>query len=58
MARVLTMGELTASIAHEVNQPLGAIVTIAGACKRWLAARPPKMEKARRAMECPATFAN
>jgi PAS domain S-box-containing protein len=51
MARVLTMGELTASIAHEVNQPLGAIVTSAGACKRWLAAKPPKMERARRALE-------
>ena len=49
--RVLTMGELTASIAHEVNQPLGAIVTSAGACERWLAANPPQMEKARRALE-------
>jgi PAS domain S-box-containing protein len=49
--RVLTMGELTASIAHEVNQPLGAIVTSAGACERWLAAKPPQMEKARRALE-------
>ena len=38
--RVLTMGELTASIAHEVNQPLGAIVASAGACERWLAAQP------------------
>jgi C4-dicarboxylate-specific signal transduction histidine kinase len=51
MARVLTMGELTASIAHEVNQPLGAMVTSAGACERWLAAKPPQMEKARRALE-------
>jgi PAS domain S-box-containing protein len=49
--RVLTMGELTASIAHEVNQPLGAIVASAGACERWLAATPPQMEKARRALE-------
>src|SRR5260370_15538024 len=49
--RVLTMGELTASIAHEVNQPLGAIVTSAAACERWLAANPPQMEKARRALE-------
>jgi PAS domain S-box-containing protein len=49
--RVLTMGELTASIAHEVNQPLGAMVTSAGACERWLAAEPPQMEKARRALE-------
>jgi C4-dicarboxylate-specific signal transduction histidine kinase len=51
MTRVLTMGELTASIAHEVNQPLGAIVTSAAACERWLAAEPPQMEKARRALE-------
>jgi len=49
--RVMTMGELTASIAHEVNQPLGAIVTSAGSCARWLAAQPPDMEKARRALE-------
>ena len=49
--RVLTMGELTASIAHEVNQPLGAIVASAGASQRWLAAKPPQMEKARRALE-------
>ena len=49
--RVMTLGELTASIAHEVNQPLGAIVTSAGSCARWLAARPPEMAKARRALE-------
>jgi PAS domain S-box-containing protein len=51
VTRVMTIGELTASIAHEVNQPLGAIVTSAGACERWLAAKPPQMEKARRALE-------
>jgi PAS domain S-box-containing protein len=51
ITRVVTMGELTASIAHEVNQPLGAIVTSAAACERWLAAKPPQMEKARRALE-------
>jgi signal transduction histidine kinase len=45
------MGELTASIAHEVNQPLGAIVASAAAGERWLAAEPPQMEKARRALE-------
>ena len=49
--RIMTLGELTASIAHEVNQPLGAIVTSAGSCARWLAAQPPDMEKARRALE-------
>ena len=51
VSRVMTMGELTASIAHEVNQPLGAMVTSAAACARWLAARPPAMDKARRALE-------
>ena len=51
MTRVMTMGELTASIAHEVNQPLGAIVTSAAAGARWLAANPPQMDKARRALE-------
>jgi PAS domain S-box-containing protein len=51
VTRVMTLGELTVSIAHEVNQPLGAIVTSAGACERWLAAQPPQMEKARRALE-------
>src|ERR1700758_3378646 len=49
--RVAAMGQLTASIAHEVNQPLGAIVTSAAACERWLATNPPQMEKARRALE-------
>ena len=51
MTRVMTMGELTASIAHEVNQPLGAIVTSAAAGSRWLATTPPQMDKARRALE-------
>jgi PAS domain S-box-containing protein len=51
MTRVMTMGELTASIAHEVNQPLGAIVTSAAAAARWLATKPPQMDKARRALE-------
>jgi PAS domain S-box-containing protein len=39
VARVATLGELTASIAHEINQPLGAIVNNAGASLRWLAAQ-------------------
>jgi PAS domain S-box-containing protein len=47
VSRLTTLGELTASIAHEVNQPLGAMVTNAGACARWLAANPPNMEEAR-----------
>jgi PAS domain S-box-containing protein len=51
VSRVMTMGELTASIAHEVNQPLGAMVANAAACSRWLAAKPPETAKARRALE-------
>ena len=51
VSRVTTLGELTASIAHEVNQPLGAMVANAAACTRWLAAEPPEAVKARRALE-------
>ena len=51
VTRVTTLGELTASIAHEVNQPIAAAVTNAGACLRWLAAQPPDMERARQALE-------
>src|SRR5262249_35948384 len=39
VTRVATLGELTASIAHEINQPLGAMVNSAHACVRWLAAQ-------------------
>ncbi|TFZ00682.1 PAS domain S-box protein [Ramlibacter henchirensis] len=49
--RVTTLGVLAASIAHEVNQPLGAITTSAASCARWLAAEPPQMEKARSALQ-------
>ncbi len=48
--RVMLVGEMTASVAHEVNQPIAAAVTNAGACLRWLAAQPPDMEKARQAL--------
>ena len=47
MTRVMTMGELTASIAHEVNQPLSGIITNASTCLRMLAADPPNVEGAR-----------
>jgi PAS domain S-box-containing protein len=47
VARVMTMGALTASIAHEVNQPLSGIVTNASTCLRMLAADPPNVEGAR-----------
>ena len=49
--RVTTLGELTASIAHEVNQPLAAVVTNAAACLRWLDRAPPNLEEARRTAE-------
>jgi PAS domain S-box-containing protein len=49
--RVTTLGVLAASIAHEVNQPLGAMVASAGSCARWLAAQPPELEKAQRSLE-------
>jgi C4-dicarboxylate-specific signal transduction histidine kinase len=45
VARLTTLGELTASIAHEINQPLGALVNSANACVRWLAAQ--NLERAR-----------
>jgi NO-binding membrane sensor protein with MHYT domain len=47
--RVNTMAELTASLAHEVNQPISAAVTNANACLRWLARDPPNLEEARAA---------
>jgi C4-dicarboxylate-specific signal transduction histidine kinase len=50
--RVTTMGHLSASIAHEVNQPLTAAVTNAYAGLRWLDARPPDLEEVRKALDC------
>jgi PAS domain S-box-containing protein len=47
--RVATMGHLSASIAHEINQPLGAAVTYADAGLRWLGAHPPNLEEVRQA---------
>jgi PAS domain S-box-containing protein len=47
--RVTTMGELTASLAHEVNQPIAAAVTNANACLRWLTRDHPDLEEARAA---------
>jgi len=51
VARVTTMGELTASIAHEVNQPLGAIVGNADICLDWLAGEHPDLWKIAEALE-------
>jgi PAS domain S-box-containing protein len=51
VTRVTTLGELTASIAHEVNQPLAAVVANAEACLRWLDRGPPDLDAARRSVE-------
>ena len=48
--RVSMMGELTASVAHEVNQPLTGIVSNGSACLRWLAGDTPNLEEAREAV--------
>src|SRR5262245_201137 len=50
-AQIATVGELAASIAHEVNQPLAAVVANGHACLRWLAASPPNISKAVEAAE-------
>src|SRR5262245_61980838 len=50
VTRVMTMGELTASIAHEVNQPLTGVITNGQACLRWLARHPPDVAEAREAV--------
>jgi PAS domain S-box-containing protein len=47
VTRVTALGELAASIAHEVNQPLAAVVTNAAACLRWLDREPANLEEAR-----------
>jgi PAS domain S-box-containing protein len=49
VTRVTTMGELTASLAHEVNQPIAAASTNANTCLRWLAGDTPNIEEARAA---------
>lgn len=46
-SQLASLAELSASIAHEVNQPLAAVVTNSHACQRWLAADPPNIERAR-----------
>jgi C4-dicarboxylate-specific signal transduction histidine kinase len=46
------MGALAASISHEVNQPLAAVVTNADACMMWLASDPPNLEEVRSAVDC------
>src|SRR5439155_2302447 len=51
VTRVTTMGELAASIAHEINQPLAGVVTSANAGLNWLAANPPNVSKTRETLE-------
>jgi C4-dicarboxylate-specific signal transduction histidine kinase len=51
ITQATSLGQVTASIAHEVNQPLAAIVTSGNACQRWLAQQPPNLEKAGQALE-------
>jgi signal transduction histidine kinase/FixJ family two-component response regulator len=51
VTRVTSLGELTASIAHEVNQPLGAVLFNAQACVSWLDCNPPNMSEAHAALE-------
>ncbi len=50
VSRVTTMGELTASLAHEVNQPIAAAVTNANTCLRWLTRDHPDLNEAREAV--------
>jgi C4-dicarboxylate-specific signal transduction histidine kinase len=49
MARVTTLSALTASISHEINQPIAAVTTSAGACLRWLNRDQPEVQRAREA---------
>jgi PAS domain S-box-containing protein len=51
VTRVTTLGELTASIAHEINQPLAAVIANAEACRSWLDRDPPDLDAARRSAE-------
>jgi PAS domain S-box-containing protein len=51
LSRVMTMGELTASIAHEVNQPLGAVINNGYACLRWLDRAEPDLAETRASVE-------
>jgi PAS domain S-box-containing protein len=51
VTRVTTLGELTASLAHEVNQPLAAVIANAEACLRWLDRETPDLAAARRSVE-------
>jgi C4-dicarboxylate-specific signal transduction histidine kinase len=58
VARLTTMGAMTASIAHEINQPLGAIAANANAAQRWLSRPVPDLDEARLALKNIATDAH
>jgi C4-dicarboxylate-specific signal transduction histidine kinase len=49
--RIATIGQLSASIAHEVNQPVAVTITNAQTALRWMSAQPPNMEKVRQALD-------
>jgi signal transduction histidine kinase len=51
LARVASLGELTASIAHEINQPLAGVVSSGNACHRWLTSDPPNVDRALQSVE-------
>ena len=51
VTRVTALGEMTASIAHEIKQPLAAVVTNGSACLRWLAGESPNLDEARGAAQ-------
>jgi PAS domain S-box-containing protein len=50
-SQAASLAELSASIAHEVNQPLAAVVANSHACQRWLNAEPPNIERAQKTVE-------
>jgi PAS domain S-box-containing protein len=58
VTRITAMGELAASIAHEINQPLAAVVTNSDASLRWLSNDPPNLEEARAALKRTVRDAN
>jgi PAS domain S-box-containing protein len=58
VTRVTTLGELTASISHEVNQPLAAVIANAAACLRWLDREPSDLNAVRRSVEWVINDAN
>lgn len=51
VTRVTSMGELAASIAHEINQPLAAVITSGESCKRWINRAEPNLDEARRSLD-------